>query len=48
MKMFEASLKVYLAHRSFNRLDLPQYTSYEQLCAKLTMAIEETEGFGVE
>jgi len=34
--------------RSFNRLDLPPYKSYEQLRDKLTLAIEETEGFGQE
>jgi E3 ubiquitin-protein ligase NEDD4 len=33
---------------SFNRIDLPPYTSYEQLVAKLTMAVEETMGFGQE
>lgn len=34
--------------RSFNRLDLPPYKSYEQLKEKLLYAIEETEGFGQE
>jgi len=34
--------------RSFNRLDLPPYKSYEQLKEKLMFAIEETEGFGQE
>ena len=33
---------------SFNRLDLPPYKSYEQLKEKVTLAIEETEGFGQE
>ncbi len=33
---------------SFNRLDLPPYRSYEQLKEKITLAIEETEGFGQE
>lgn len=33
---------------SFNRIDLPPYKSYEQLKEKLTLAIEETEGFGQE
>ena len=33
---------------SFNRLDLPPYTNYEALVSKLTLAIEETMGFGVE
>ena len=36
------------AHTCFNRLDLPPYKSYDQLAEKLTMAIEETEGFGQE
>ncbi|KRY17201.1 NEDD4-like E3 ubiquitin-protein ligase WWP2 [Trichinella patagoniensis] len=34
------------SHTCFNRLDLPPYRSYEQLCERLTRAIEETEGFG--
>jgi E3 ubiquitin-protein ligase NEDD4 len=33
---------------SFNRLDLPGYKSYEQLNNKLTIAVEETVGFGQE
>lgn len=36
------------SHTCFNRLDLPPYKSAEQLCEKLTYAIEETEGFGNE
>lgn len=36
------------SHTCFNRLDLPPYKSYEQLKSKLTLAIEETEGFGQE
>ena len=33
--------------RSFNQLDLPEYTSYEQLQKMLLIAITEgTEGFG--
>lgn len=36
------------SHTCFNRLDLPPYRSYEQLVEKLTLAIEETEGFGQE
>lgn len=36
------------SHTCFNRLDLPPYKSYEQLVEKLTLAIEETEGFGQE
>ena len=30
---------------SFNRLDLPPYTSYHELREKLRLAIENTEGF---
>lgn len=33
---------------SFNRLDLPDYKSYDTLAAKLTIAVEETVGFGQE
>jgi E3 ubiquitin-protein ligase NEDD4 len=33
---------------SFNRLDLPGYKSYEALNQKLTIAVEETVGFGQE
>jgi hypothetical protein len=33
---------------SFNRLDLPEYKSYDVLAAKLTIAVEETVGFGQE
>jgi len=33
---------------SFNRLDLPQYKSLEMLQQKLTIAVEETMGFGQE
>lgn len=33
---------------SFNRLDLPPYKSYDALNAKLTIAVEETVGFGQE
>ena len=34
------------SHTCFNKLDLPPYSSYEQLVEKVTMAIEETQGFG--
>ena len=37
-----------LTLRSFNRLDLPPYKSYDALNAKLTIAVEETVGFGQE
>jgi hypothetical protein len=33
---------------SFNRLDLPPYKSYEALENKLSIAVEETLGFGQE
>ncbi|KAK4240189.1 hypothetical protein C8A03DRAFT_42230 [Achaetomium macrosporum] len=36
------------AHTCFNRLDLPPYTSLEMLQQKLTIAVEETMGFGQE
>ena len=49
--MIFASL-VYLAFTdmvcSFNRLDLPDYKNYEDLSGKLTIAVEETVGFGQE
>jgi E3 ubiquitin-protein ligase NEDD4 len=33
---------------SFNRLDLPPYKSNEALLQKLSIAVEETLGFGQE
>jgi len=36
------------AHTCFNRLDLPEYKTYETLSSKLTTAVEETVGFGNE
>ena len=33
---------------SFNRLDLPPYKNLEALQQKLTIAVEETMGFGQE
>ncbi|KAI9822741.1 MAG: hypothetical protein M1832_002974 [Thelocarpon impressellum] len=36
------------SHTCFNRLDLPPYKTYEQLTQKLTIAVEETVGFGQE
>jgi E3 ubiquitin-protein ligase NEDD4 len=33
---------------SFNRLDLPPYKTYDALNGKLTIAVEETVGFGQE
>ncbi|KAI8052802.1 E3 ubiquitin-protein ligase RSP5 [Syncephalis plumigaleata] len=36
------------SHTCFNRIDLPPYQSYEQLVGKLSLAVEETVGFGQE
>ncbi|OZJ05124.1 putative E3 ubiquitin-protein ligase hulA [Bifiguratus adelaidae] len=36
------------AHTCFNRIDMPPYSSYETLVSKLTIAVEETMGFGQE
>ena len=36
------------AHTCFNRIDLPPYPTAEILNAKVTLAIEETMGFGQE
>ncbi|KAG6006583.1 NEDD4 E3 ubiquitin-protein ligase [Claviceps maximensis] len=36
------------AHTCFNRIDLPPYKSMETLQQKLTVAVEETMGFGQE
>ncbi|PVF96727.1 putative ubiquitin-protein ligase [Serendipita vermifera] len=36
------------SHTCFNRIDLPPYTDYESLEQKLTLAVEETVGFGQE
>lgn len=36
------------SHTCFNRLDLPQYRTYEQLVQKLSVAVEESVGFGQE
>jgi hypothetical protein len=40
--------KLPLSHTCFNRIDLPAYTSKEDLFKKVTIAVEETEGFGLE
>ena len=37
-----------MCENSFNRIDLPPYKSYDQLTNKLTIAVEETVGFGQE
>lgn len=36
------------SHTCFNRIDLPAYKTYESLEQKLTIAVDETEGFGQE
>ncbi|BEI87577.1 uncharacterized protein CcaverHIS019_0102950 [Cutaneotrichosporon cavernicola] len=36
------------SHTCFNRIDLPAYKTYEALEQKLTLAVEETVGFGQE
>ncbi|KAI9851482.1 MAG: hypothetical protein M1838_003557 [Thelocarpon superellum] len=36
------------SHTCFNRLDLPAYKTYDVLSQKLTIAVEETVGFGQE
>lgn len=36
------------SHTCFNRVDLPPYTDKESLAQKLTLAVEETMGFGQE
>ncbi|WWC58375.1 uncharacterized protein I303_100915 [Kwoniella dejecticola CBS 10117] len=36
------------SHTCFNRIDLPAYKTYEALEQKLTIAVEETLGFGQE
>ncbi|PGH19167.1 hypothetical protein AJ80_04247 [Polytolypa hystricis UAMH7299] len=36
------------SHTCFNRLDLPPYKSLDQLTNKITIAVEETLGFGQE
>ncbi|AGO11718.1 AaceriADL055Cp [[Ashbya] aceris (nom. inval.)] len=36
------------SHTCFNRVDLPAYPDYETLKQKLTLAVEETIGFGQE
>lgn len=38
----------WLTRPSFNRLDLPGYKTFEALNQKLTIAVEETVGFGQE
>jgi hypothetical protein len=33
------------AHTCFNRLDLPEYSSKEELAARLTTALRNSQGF---
>ena len=39
--------KLPVAHTCFNQLLLPNYKSKEQMKKKLTMAVENSEGFGM-
>jgi hypothetical protein len=48
---FHPSVRVEIdanATNSFNRLDLPAYKNLDALQHKLTIAVEETMGFGQE
>eukprot|EP00959_Pyramimonas_sp_CCMP1952_P413355 8661566-Pyramimonas_sp.AAC.1 len=46
-RAYGASDRLVSAHTCFNQLDLPEYTSKEQLLERLTLAIHEgNEGFG--
>ena len=36
------------SHTCFNRIDLPPYTNYDIMEQKLSLAVEETMGFGQE
>jgi hypothetical protein len=38
----------YLTRNSFNRIDLPAYSSKEELRRKLTMAADNCEGFEIQ
>lgn len=45
----DRAFELSLTHKhSFNRLDLPDYKSYDILNQKLTIAVENTIGFGQE
>lgn len=46
IEMVEDTKMLPRSHTCFNRIDLPPYPSYEILVARLTMAIECSEGFG--
>lgn len=42
-----SNLRLPQAHTCFNQLDLPEYTSYEELRTRLELALAEgNEGFG--
>ena len=43
-----SSWNAVLTVSSFNRIDLPPYKNMETLQQKLTIAVEETMGFGQE
>ena len=46
-RAYGAPQRLVSAHTCFNQLDLPEYTSKEQLHERLTLAIHEgNEGFG--
>lgn len=36
------------AHTCFNRIDLPPYSTFDQMNHKLMLAVENTVGFGIE
>lgn len=44
----EGKMPLPKSHTCFNRIDLPDYTTYEELNKKILMAVEETVGFGQE
>lgn len=46
--VYNICTKLLILFYSFNRIDMPPYKTYEALVAKLTMAVEETVGFGQE
>ena len=41
-------LALHITLYSFNRIDLPNYETYDKLLEKLTFAIKHTTGFHVE
>lgn len=48
LKKLSGSSKLPVSHTCFNRLDLPDYTTYEQLRTKLLQGLEFSAGFDVE